>query len=88
MCRWMPWLGEPVRIEDVLFKPQHGIIDQSLHRVIVSEPFSDLPAVWHEIPPATAVTVRRGGVLEQQRFRPTPDAVSAAVPDATAAVHA
>ena len=39
-------------------------------RVIVSEPFSDLPGVWHEIPPSTAVTVRRGGVLEQQPFRP------------------
>jgi glutamine amidotransferase len=38
-------------------------------RVIVSEPFSDLPGVWHEIPPSTAVTVRRGGVLEQQRFQ-------------------
>ena len=39
-------------------------------RVIVSEPFSDLPGVWHEIPPSTAVTVRRGGVLEEQPFRP------------------
>jgi len=39
-------------------------------RVIVSEPFSDLPGVWHEIPPSTAVTVRRGGVLEQQPFHP------------------
>jgi glutamine amidotransferase len=39
-------------------------------RLIVSEPFSDLPGVWQEIPEATAVTVRRGGVLEQQPFRP------------------
>ncbi len=39
-------------------------------RVIVSEPFSDLPGVWHEIPPSTAVTVRRGGVLDQQPFQP------------------
>jgi glutamine amidotransferase len=39
-------------------------------RLIVSEPFSDLPGVWHEIPEATAVTVRHGGVLEQQPFRP------------------
>jgi glutamine amidotransferase len=39
-------------------------------RVIVSEPFSDLPGVWHEIPESTAVTVRHGGVLEQQPFRP------------------
>ena len=40
-------------------------------RVIVSEPFSDLPGLWHEIPPSSAVTVRRGGVLEHQPFRPT-----------------
>jgi predicted glutamine amidotransferase len=39
-------------------------------RLIVSEPFSDLPGLWHEIPESTAVTVRRGGVLEQQPFRP------------------
>ena len=45
-------------------------------RVIVSEPFSDLPGVWHEIPPSTAVTVRRGGVLEQQPFEPASVALS------------
>ena len=40
-------------------------------RLIVSEPFADLPGVWHEIPPGTAVTVRQGGVLEHQPFRPS-----------------
>src|ERR671910_3552424 len=39
-------------------------------RVIVSEPFSDLPGLWQEIEPASAVTVRRGGVLEHRPFRP------------------
>jgi glutamine amidotransferase len=39
-------------------------------RVIVSEPFSDLPGVWQEIPPGTAVTVQRGGVLEERPFSP------------------
>ena len=39
-------------------------------RLIVSEPFSDLPDLWQEIEPSTAVTVRRGGVLEHQPFRP------------------
>ena len=42
-------------------------------RLIVSEPFSDLPGVWHEIPEATAATVRPGGVLEKQPFQPTTD---------------
>ena len=31
MCRWMAWLGQPVLLEELLFKPQHGLIDQSLH---------------------------------------------------------
>jgi predicted glutamine amidotransferase len=47
-------------------------------RLIVSEPFSDLPGLWHEIPPSTAVVVRRGGVLEHRPFRPR--AVSAPPP--------
>ena len=53
-------------------------------RVIVSEPFADLPGVWHEIPQSTAVTVRRGGVLEHRPFQPQPPArsVAASMPDA------
>jgi predicted glutamine amidotransferase len=43
-------------------------------RLIVSEPFSDLPGVWREIPEATAVMVRRGGVFEERPFRPRTDA--------------
>jgi predicted glutamine amidotransferase len=39
-------------------------------RVIVSEPFSDLPGVWQEIPQGTAVTVRSGGSLEERPFTP------------------
>jgi predicted glutamine amidotransferase len=31
MCRWMAWHGQPVLIEELLFKPEHGLIDQSLH---------------------------------------------------------
>jgi hypothetical protein len=41
-------------------------------RLIVSEPFSDLPGVWREIPQETAVTVAAGGVLEERPFRPRP----------------
>jgi predicted glutamine amidotransferase len=39
-------------------------------RLIVSEPFSDLPGVWEAVPEATALTVRRGGVCEQRPFAP------------------
>ena len=49
-------------------------------RLIVSEPFSDLPGVWHEIPAGTAVTVRRGGVLEHRQFRPQPVTAETATP--------
>ena len=31
MCRWMAWHGQRVLIEELLFKPRHGLIDQSLH---------------------------------------------------------
>jgi predicted glutamine amidotransferase len=31
MCRWMAWSGQPVIVDELLFKPQHGLIDQSLH---------------------------------------------------------
>jgi predicted glutamine amidotransferase len=49
-------------------------------RVVVSEPFSDLPGVWHEIPPDSAVAIRRGGELERRDFRPQPvEAHAAAV---------
>jgi predicted glutamine amidotransferase len=45
-------------------------------RVIVSEPFADLPGAWHEIPQATAVTVRRGGALEKRPFVPRVEALA------------
>jgi predicted glutamine amidotransferase len=38
MCRWMGWFGEPVLIEELVFKPKHGIIDQSLHARMGAEP--------------------------------------------------
>jgi predicted glutamine amidotransferase len=31
MCRWMAWSGQPLIIEELLFKPAHGLVDQSLH---------------------------------------------------------
>jgi predicted glutamine amidotransferase len=49
-------------------------------RVIVSEPFADLPGAWQEIPEATAVSVRRGGEMEERPFVPRADASAAGVP--------
>jgi predicted glutamine amidotransferase len=31
MCRWMAYSGEPVLVEELLYRPAHSIIDQSLH---------------------------------------------------------
>jgi predicted glutamine amidotransferase len=39
-------------------------------RVIVSEPFSDLPGMWQEIPPSSSVAVHRGGGFEERPFEP------------------
>ena len=31
MCRWMAYSGEPILAADLLFRPTHSLIDQSLH---------------------------------------------------------
>jgi len=31
MCRWLAYSGSPVLLEELLYKPDHSLIDQSLH---------------------------------------------------------
>jgi predicted glutamine amidotransferase len=31
MCRWMAYFGDPILADDLLYRPRHSIIDQSLH---------------------------------------------------------
>ena len=31
MCRWLAYSGTPVLLEELLYKPAHSLIDQSLH---------------------------------------------------------
>jgi predicted glutamine amidotransferase len=31
MCRWMAYFGDPILANDLLYRPQHSTIDQSLH---------------------------------------------------------
>ena len=64
MCRWMAWLGQPVLMDELLFKTQHGIVDQSLHSRMGAEPTNgdgfglgwygdgDGPAVYRSVAPA------------------------------------
>jgi predicted glutamine amidotransferase len=64
MCRWMAWHGQPVLIEELLFKPKHGLIDQSLHSRMGAETTNgdgfgvgwygsgDGPGVYRSVSPA------------------------------------
>ena len=37
MCRWLAYSGKPVLISDLLYKPDHSLIDQSLHSTLGAE---------------------------------------------------
>jgi predicted glutamine amidotransferase len=37
MCRWLAYSGSSVRIEELLYKPKHSLIDQSLHSQLGAE---------------------------------------------------
>jgi predicted glutamine amidotransferase len=37
VCRWLAYTGSPVPIEEVLYKPAHSLIDQSLHSRLGAE---------------------------------------------------
>lgn len=64
MCRWLAYSGSPVRIEELLYKPTHSLIDQSLHSRLGAETTNgdgfgigwygvgDTPGVFHSIEPA------------------------------------
>ncbi|GAA4676733.1 class II glutamine amidotransferase [Pseudonocardia yuanmonensis] len=40
-------------------------------RAVVSEPLTDLPGLWHEVPPSSALVLQKGPDVEQP-FRPRP----------------
>jgi len=64
MCRWLAYSGSPVSIEDLLYRPQHSLIDQSLHSKLGAETTNgdgfgvgwygagDTPGVYRSIEPA------------------------------------
>jgi predicted glutamine amidotransferase len=66
MCRWMAWHGQPVIIEELLFKSPHGLIEQSLHSRLGAETTNgdgfgvgwygtgEGPGVFHSVSPAWA----------------------------------
>ncbi|MFJ4470838.1 class II glutamine amidotransferase [Streptomyces sp. NPDC089424] len=65
MCRWIAYSGTPILLSQVLFKPQHSLIDQSLHSRLGVETTNgdgfgvgwytqetDTPAVLRDVGPA------------------------------------
>ncbi len=64
MCRWLAYSGAPILLEDVLFKTDHSLIDQSLHAFDVHNTTNgdgfgigwygkrDVPGVYKDIRPA------------------------------------
>src|SRR5512144_674548 len=37
MCRWLAYTGSPVLLEELLYKPQHSLIVQSMHATLGAE---------------------------------------------------
>jgi predicted glutamine amidotransferase len=64
MCRWLAYSGSPVLIEELLYKPKHSLIVQSLHSTMGAEETNgdgfgigwygaqETPGVFHSIEPA------------------------------------
>ncbi len=64
MCRWLAYSGSPVVIEELLYKPKHSLIDQSLHSTMGAETTNgdgfgigwygeaDTPALFKSVEPA------------------------------------
>jgi predicted glutamine amidotransferase len=65
MCRWLAYSGSPLSLETILYKPEHSLIDQSLHSKLGAETtngdgfgigwyteFEKTPGVYRSIEPA------------------------------------
>ena len=37
MCRWLAYSGSPLQLDELLYKPRHSLIDQSLHAKLGSQ---------------------------------------------------
>jgi glutamine amidotransferase len=64
MCRWLAYSGSPILLEELLLKPAHSLIDQSLHSKLGATTTNgdgfgigwygaeDTPGVFHSVEPA------------------------------------
>ena len=82
MCRWMAWHGQPILIDELLLKPPHSLIDQSLHSRMGAETTNgdgfgigwygsgEGPAIYHSVKPAWGDTnfLHLAGHIESPLF--------------------
>src|SRR4051794_12263954 len=64
MCRWLAYSGSPIALEELLFRPVHSLIAQSLHSTLGAETTNgdgfgigwyatgETPGAFHSIEPA------------------------------------
>ena len=64
MCRWLAYSGSPVRLEDLLYKPENSLVVQSKHSKLGAETMNgdgfgvgwygnlDAPGIYHSVNPA------------------------------------
>jgi glutamine amidotransferase len=64
MCRWLAYSGSPVSLENLIYRPKHSLIDQSLHSQLGAETTNgdgfgvgwygvgEEPGVFHSVEPA------------------------------------
>jgi predicted glutamine amidotransferase len=64
VCRWLAYYGSPLLIEELLYKPKHSLIDQSLHSRLGAETTNgdgfgigwygvgETPGMFHSVEPA------------------------------------
>src|SRR4051812_4411195 len=64
MCRWLAYSGSPLVVEDILYKPAHSLIAQSLHSTLGAEATNgdgfgigwygvgERPGLFHSVEPA------------------------------------
>ena len=76
MCRWLAYSGSPLLLEELLLKPTHSLIDQSLHSELGATTTNgdgfglgwygaeETPGIFHSTDPAwTPLFVPAAGVV-------------------------
>ena len=74
MCRWLSYLGEPIWLEELLSKPDHSLIDQSLHaleskaQTFFAHVRAAMAAAGVEAPPKATLALSDGRAVYALRY--------------------